>query len=54
MAAGMIRVTKEDLIKILNEKYEDKQFVGYIFAASKGYNEHENNVLVFFDEVVEL
>lgn len=54
MAAGMIRVTKEDLAKILDEKYEDDDFVGYIFAASKGHNEEEHNVLVFFDKVVRL
>lgn len=54
MSASMARYTKKELVEILDKKFNDDDFVGYIFAASKGYGEEVHQVLVFFDNVVRL
>lgn len=32
MAAGMSRVTKEDLIELIQKELKDKEYAGYVFT----------------------
>ena len=48
MAQSMIRVTKRDVIEMLNT-YEDKDFVGVILEAQDGKESPCHQVLVFFN-----
>ena len=47
MAQSMMRVTKKDILEMLNH-YDDKGFVGVIFEVQDGKESPCHQVLVFF------
>ena len=48
MAAGMERLTKKELIELMDDIPED-EYIGYLFTARSDMKSPEHQVLVFFN-----
>lgn len=53
MAQSMQRLTKSDLIKLL-DRYLNDDYVGVIFTASRDIHSEQTTILAFYDKVTEV
>ncbi len=47
MAASMERVTKKEFIEYLDKKFEDNEYIGYIFSCTENADANEKEIKQF-------
>lgn len=53
MAQSMQRLSKDDLLKLLNQ-YADDDFVGVLFTVARDIHSDQSTIFVFYDKVTEV
>lgn len=53
MAQSMQRLSKDDLLKLLDQ-YADDVFVGVLFTAARDIHSDQSTIFVFYDKVTEV